>query len=76
MIWKDKEIKTIGELFDAVAAVDTPEQAGEFMRAYRADNEHADASVGYVIGYAGADSRKRLYDLFQLSHPLLDRAAR
>jgi hypothetical protein len=76
MIWNGIDTKTVGGLFDAVCSVTTTEEAGEFMTALRAENPHADANVGYIIGYGDADTRKRLYDLFQLTHPILGEAAR
>lgn len=63
-------MRTIGDLFDAVVSVRTAEEARAFMESYRAENPHADANVGYVIGYADEDTRRRLYDLFRLVHPV------
>lgn len=45
--------------------------AAEFLAAYRAVNEHADSNLGYVIGYAGEATRRRMYEAFDLTHPVL-----
>jgi len=74
LVWLDRPIITIGELFGAVSAIHTPEEAELFMEAYRAVNEHADANVGYVIGYSSDTERERLYKLFGLAHPVFKAA--
>lgn len=70
MIWNGKKIETVRDLFDAVHGCETRQQADEFMAAYRGEREHADANVGYVIGYADEVTRERLYGLFQVGHPI------
>jgi hypothetical protein len=70
MEWNGKTIKTAGELFDAAASCHTQAEADEFLRLYRASNEHADANLGYIIGYGDEDTRKRLYGLFRMGHPI------
>jgi hypothetical protein len=74
MIWDDKTISTVRELFDAACACTTTQaEADALLAACRADNENADANLGYVIGYADEDTRKRLYGLFRLNHPVFGR---
>jgi hypothetical protein len=50
MQWNGQELDTIGKLLDTVAAIPTREEAQQFMAAYRTENEHADANIGYIAG--------------------------
>ena len=71
LIWKDKELKTFGDIADAVIAVETREEAQEFMAAYRAtDPEFADGNIGYLAGYYNDETAKRIWDWFGTSHPI------
>lgn len=70
MIWNGKTISTAGDLFDAANSCKTQDDANRFLAAYRANNENADANLGYVIGYGDDDTRDRLYRLFRLDHPV------
>ena len=70
MIWNEKTIETAGDLFDAAASCRTQDEADLFLAAYRASSEHADANLGYIIGYGDGETRERLYGLFQLDHPV------
>lgn len=74
MIWNGRTISTAGDLFDAAASCRTEAEATEFLTAYRAENEHADANLGYIIGYGSDDDRKRMYGLFKLNHPVFGKA--
>lgn len=69
--WQGEVVATIGDLFDAAWAATKAGQAQEFLAAYRQVNEHADANLGYVIGYGDEDSRRRMYEAFDLTHPAL-----
>lgn len=69
-IWKNAEIKTIGDLIDAMCALASREEAQEFMRGYVAVNEHAYANVGYCTGYLGHEEGQRLREWCQAAHPI------
>jgi hypothetical protein len=80
MLWNGKELETYGDVADAmgeiIAMTDEvsgrrKQRAAEFMRAYRADSEHADANVGYLCGYYGHDQMVEALNLFGVSHPIL-----
>ena len=59
LIWKDKEIKNMGETIDAFVRTQTAEECLELMRIFRAETPHADANVGYMLGYIDdADARR------------------
>jgi hypothetical protein len=45
-------------------------KAHEFMKAYSSVNPHAYSNVGYLAGYYGEETRKRIYDWFQTAHPI------
>jgi hypothetical protein len=71
MTWDGDPVDTIGDLFTyALKAVDQG-RAEEFLAEYRALCDHADANLGYVIGYGDEDSRRRMYEAFNLTHPVL-----
>jgi hypothetical protein len=73
MNWRGKEIETIGDLNDAVLAIaerGSRQEAQEFMRLYRAENEYAGRNVGYLAGYCGAELARRIWDWFECEHPI------
>lgn len=71
MIWKDQELKTIGDLMDkGINMCDTPEEAQEFMRQYRSENEYAEQNIGYVSGYYSQEEANRIRDWFAVDHPV------
>jgi hypothetical protein len=61
--WKGKQVLTIGQIGDAACALTTPEEAAEFLAAYKAVNQHAEANIGYLMGYYGDEERSRVYRL-------------
>lgn len=69
-VWKGKKIRTVGELGNALCALESPEEAQEFMRAYQAVNAHAYANVGYVSGYYDRETMVRIQEWCQAAHPL------
>jgi hypothetical protein len=75
MHWKGKELKTVGDLMDAMGKFDDREEAEDFMRLYRADNEHADQNIGYLTGYFGREEMARLQDWCGVAHPIFGNAA-
>lgn len=75
MIWKDKEINTVGDIADAIYAIlnspDPKAEGAAFMDLYRAANTHADDNIGYVIGYMEpADVRDLAYKVMGVYHPV------
>lgn len=63
MQWKNQELKTIGELADALCALETREEAEAFMNLVRKDNpENADAIVGNIIAYFEDETALKLMD--------------
>lgn len=67
--WNGKAITTVGNLVSAINSVTSPDEAAHFIEAYRvAEPLHANANVGYCIGYIGGDdvsSRDRRRELHQ-----------
>lgn len=75
MTWKGRDLRTIGDLMDhGIDACATREEAHEFMRLYRAENEHADANIGYLSGYYGPETMQRIQDWFGVAHPVFGRS--
>ncbi len=76
MIWKNKELKTLGDMSDAVQAITTKTEALQFMDAYRKLNpEHADENIGYLTGYFNNETRAKMQDLFEVAHPIFGRSS-
>jgi len=85
-VWRDREIKNIGDLVNGIASCQTQSDADDFFEAYvrsfsaRTDlnfNERvnlAQKNVGYLIGYLDTENRKRLYRLFNTQHPIFGRS--
>jgi hypothetical protein len=72
-IWRDKSLDTIGDLMDAMGAIDSDDVAREFMQAYRAVSPHADENIGYLTGYYGATEAQEMRRRFDVSHPIFGR---
>ena len=71
MNWKGQELLTIGDLCRlGIDKCDTPEEAQEFMRLYRIENEYADQNIGYLSGYYGMDDMQRIQEWFGVAHPI------
>jgi hypothetical protein len=71
MDWNGKPIgPTIGDLLDAVLAVETKDEAHRFMAAYRDENVHAAANIGYLAGYCDTEIAQRIWDWFECAHPI------
>ena len=69
-VFEDKEVNTVGELLDAAVESMRNGKAAEFLAAYRAVNEHANANLGYVIGYCSDPLRSDLYKAYGVQHPI------
>ncbi|MGG0793730.1 hypothetical protein ABE137_06960 [Brevibacillus laterosporus] len=73
MNWKGQQLNTAGDLLNkGIIKCETPEEAQEFMRQYRAENEHADSNVGYLSGYCSIEEAKRIKEWFGVKHPIFD----
>ena len=71
MNWKGQELTTIGDLCTfGIEKCDTPDEAQEFMRLYRTENTHADENIGYLSGYYGPETMRRIQEWFGVSHPI------
>jgi hypothetical protein len=72
MKWNSKKIKTMGDLSNAIYSCKTKQKANEFKTKYLSENKYALQNIGYLIGYMDADGREKYYNLFELSHPLIN----
>ena len=72
IIYNGKVIKTCRDLSDVITKCKTKKEARNFLNAYRKESAYADENIGYIIGYQNEKERKRLYGLFNISHPVLD----
>jgi hypothetical protein len=71
MKWNGIELDTVGKVCTALQSLKTQDEADEFMAGMREEGpEHADANIGYIIGYLGAEDRLRLYELLKVKHPI------
>jgi len=71
MKWNGVELDTIGKVCTALQGLKTQEEADEFMAGMREEGpDHADANIGYIIGYLSAEDRQRLYGLLKVKHPI------
>lgn len=70
-VWDGKPLETIGQILDTATKAERDHRATEFLAAYRANSEHADANLGYLIGYVEpAERRRELYAAYDLNHPV------
>ena len=73
MIWKDREIKTGGDMMNVVIEIcrsNNRAEAQEFMRLYEIITPHARDNIGYMAGYYSPEEADQIYDLFGVSHPI------
>lgn len=69
-IWKGVNIEKLGQLVDAIGALQSREEAQDFIAAYRAVNPHADANAGYVTGYLNPQRAEELRGWMNTAHPI------
>lgn len=71
MFWKGEELKTVGDLmYKGIDKCDSREEAMEFMRLYRIENEYANENIGYIAGYYSREKADLIYDWFEVEHPI------
>jgi hypothetical protein len=70
MTWKNRVLTNYVDLIDAITRVSSPEEAQEFMTAYREVNPHANENVGWIIGEVDRDVGRRIIEWFRCSHPV------
>jgi hypothetical protein len=64
-------VRDLGDEMCRIADGPEPEaRAREFLEAYRAVNEHADANLGYLTGYYSRERADGLLKLFGVQHPI------
>lgn len=69
--WDGCAVATLGELLRSAGHAQINGKAAEFLAAYRETTEHADANLGYAIGYVEPPERRaELYAAFKLGHPI------
>lgn len=69
--WEGRPVTTLGDLLSAAGQAQIKGKASEFLAAYRDSTEHADANLGYAIGYVEPPERRaELYAAFELTHPI------
>jgi hypothetical protein len=74
VIWKGKDLETYGDVLDAMAAITDRDEAQEFKRAYTEQfPDVADNNLGYLAGYCSNDEMLRIFDLFDVEHPIFGR---
>ena len=63
----------IGEIIKLCLSCKTKEEAKEILKEYEQycdTPEIAHSNLGYIFGYCSAEDRKKLYELFPVSHPI------
>ena len=66
-----RERGSMGDLMEIVLDIKTKEDAARILERYREFNpKFADQNLGYFFGYCDEETRKRLYGLFPVSHPV------
>jgi len=71
--WKGKQLRTMGEIFDAAIDVRDQDEAGAFLAAYVAsglDIDTARSNLGYFAGYYSEGVRVRVAKLYKATHPV------
>lgn len=69
--WNSKELRTIGGTCEAMETLKNKEEAQQFLALARAANpEHADANIGYLMGYFSRPRWAQLAEWFGIKHPI------
>lgn len=69
MIWRDKELTTIGDYCEVLQNI-AKEDAAEFMTAVRASGPNAASNIGYMTGYFSDQRAKELREWLGVVHPI------
>ena len=70
--WKGNVITDVASLMElGIDKCSTREEAQEFLKAYRAVNERADETIGYISGYYAQERRIEIQELFGVEHPII-----
>lgn len=70
MNWRGEILITYSQLIKAITAISSPEEAQEFLSAYRQVNSYADSNIGWLIGEVDRDVGKKIIEWFGCSHPI------
>lgn len=70
MNWNGEKLKTVGDIAVGIKSCQTKKEAQKFLETYAAETEYAKENIGYLIGYLSTSERERLYDLFNIVHPV------
>jgi hypothetical protein len=74
MFWKGKELKTIEDLMlRGIDQCNNKEEAQQFILQYVEENIHARENIGYLAGYYDRDDQARIFDWFDVCHPIYGR---
>ena len=74
MFWKGKELKTIEDLMlRGIDQCKTKEEAQDFILQYVEENLHARENIGYLAGYYSRDDQTRIFEWFDVCHPIYGR---
>ena len=66
-----KEDGSFSDLMEVILKIKNKEDAARILERYRGWNpKFADKNLGYFFGYYDEKTRKRLYKLFPVSHPV------
>lgn len=72
-VWKGERLETIRDIGRALVALESPEDAREFMVAYSKHSVHAYQNVGYISGYYDRKTMIRIQEWCETSHPIFGR---
>jgi hypothetical protein len=76
-VWRGKKLVSYGDIIDAVSAIHDKETAEEFFEEYVASGVRRDTArqnIGYLAGYLDRDTARRVFDLFETTHPVFGRS--
>jgi hypothetical protein len=75
MIWKGRPLTTPEEFMRyGIDCCADAQEARQFMREYVIEKpSEARANIGYLTGYYGLEDRRRIFDWFEVVHPIFGR---
>lgn len=63
--WKGKEIRTTGDMWDAIKIIKTKKEASDFLEIGSKHQPYLLRDIEYFMGYLSQDMAQKIWDLFK-----------
>lgn len=73
-IWKGRKLRTIQDVMSEISTIRRKPIAQKFLLCYLKINPSAKDTIGYVAAYYDFETCMRIWELFDVRHPIFGRA--